>query len=124
MLLIIGGAYQGKLDYAVSRFPDQAVFTCDETSTDCDQEALIIDRFHLLVLAQLRNNIDSMEWIEQNMPVLSDKTIIADDINSGVVPIDKEMRQWRELLGRSLGLLTRNADEVVRVFCGIPTRLK
>jgi len=124
MLLIIGGAYQGKLDYATNRLPEQSVFTCSADDPSFNADYQIIDKFHLLVLAQLRADIDTLDWIEQNTELLNGKTIIADDINSGVVPIEAEMRRWRELLGRSLGLLTRQADEVVRLFCGIPTRLK
>jgi adenosyl cobinamide kinase/adenosyl cobinamide phosphate guanylyltransferase len=55
---------------------------------------------------------------------LNDKVIISDDISSGVVPVDREMRQWREALGRSLAMLAEQADEVIRVFCGIASRIK
>ena len=33
-------------------------------------------------------------------------------------------RAWRDAQGRALSMLSAASDEVVRLFCGIPTRLK
>ena len=48
----------------------------------------------------------------------------SDDISCGVIPTDEAMRKYRELVGRSLALLSKNADEVIRVFCGMGTKIK
>ena len=48
----------------------------------------------------------------------------AAEVGSGVVPIDKAQRAQREAAGRLAILLAQQAQEVVRVFCGIPTRIK
>lgn len=123
MVLIIGGAYQGKLDYALASYGEGSVYRCaDEPSADLSAD--IIDGFHRLVLAQLRNGVDTREYILKNLDALKSKIIISDDISCGVVPIDPEMRQWREAAGRSLALLAGHADEVVRVFCGLGSRIK
>ena len=53
-----------------------------------------------------------------------DSVLIATDISCGVVPVDPLMRAWREACGRMNNLLAEEADEVWRLFCGLPQRLK
>ena len=50
--------------------------------------------------------------------------VIATDVGSGVVPLDREERENREKAGRLSCLLSQRADTVVRVFCGLPQVLK
>lgn len=50
--------------------------------------------------------------------------ITADEIGSGIVPIEREDRLWRELCGEAVQLLAAEAEEVFRVIGGIPMRLK
>lgn len=108
MILIIGGAYQGKGQYALEHYADRS----------------IVADFHLLVLELLKNAKEPVAYIKEHLPDYSDKVIICDDISCGVVPVDPLMRKWREAVGRTLALLARESDEVVRVFCGIGTKLK
>jgi len=125
MTLIFGGAYQGKLAYAKQVFGSEAkISRCSEDEETLDFSGTIITGYHLLVLAQLRNGIDPCAYLEAHWDDLREKVILSDDISCGVVPIDAEMRQWREALGRCLGMLSRKADSVIRVFCGIGMKLK
>ena len=100
MILITGGAFQGKKDFAES-------FGLDNIMYD----------FHLLV----RNceNIDIlMEKAEKS------SVVVSDDIGCGIVPLDKEDRLWRERTGRCLCILAQKAEKVYRVSMGIPVRIK
>ena len=124
MILVIGGAYQGKLDYVLEKHTNNAVFQCDARNPDIDFSAGIINGLHLAILAQLRAGTDTMEYLLKRLSELQSKVVICDDISCGVVPIDSEMRRWRETTGRCLALLSKNADEVIRVFCGIGSRIK
>lgn len=124
MKLILGGAFQGKLDYAMKGNPAASVYRGTETEPTIDFSRDIIDSLHKTILAQLRSDVESLAYAKENLRRLTSKTVICDDISSGVVPIDPEMRQWREAVGRTLVFLSENADEVVRVFCGLPTKLK
>ncbi len=108
MKLVIGGAYQGKLDYARKTYTDMS----------------IVEDFHLKVLDMLKNDVDPMTHVKENIEINRDTVIICDDIFSGVVPIDPLMRRWREELGRVCAYISAESDEVVRLFCSIPTRLK
>jgi len=124
MILVIGGAYQGKLDYVMENYPGKKVFRCDAGNPEMDLSADIMSSFHLTVLAQIRAGIDTLVYLDEKLPEIKEKIIICDDISCGVVPADPETREWRETVGRCLGLLSQNADEVIRVYCGIGSNLK
>jgi adenosyl cobinamide kinase/adenosyl cobinamide phosphate guanylyltransferase len=108
MKLVIGGAHQGKRAYALEHYVGME----------------IIDEFHLMVLEMIKNGVDPVLAVKSSLSVYANKVIICDDISCGVVPTDPIMRKWREELGRVLAILSRESDEVARLFCGIPTRLK
>ena len=55
---------------------------------------------------------------------IKDKIIICDEISSGIVPLKKEDRMWREETGRCLQYLSKESSCVYRIFCGIPTIIK
>jgi adenosyl cobinamide kinase/adenosyl cobinamide phosphate guanylyltransferase len=125
MKLIIGSAYQGKLDYALEHYvPNASVHHCADTEPAIDFSKDIINSLQQMVLSQLRNGIDSLEYVDNHVDQLKSKIIICNDISSGVVPIDREMRLWREAVGRVLVFLGKHSDEVIRVFCGIGTKIK
>jgi len=112
MILIFGGAYQGKLDYARERFKDK------------DKDNKIIDGIDKWVLELVRKNDDVEEAVREFIADNPDAVVICCDISCGVVPVDPVMRKWREAVGRALAMLARESDEVIRLFCGIPTRIK
>ena len=125
MDIVFGGAYQGKLDYARESFGQAlTVHTCSEEAIDLPADEEILKDFHLLVLALVRGGQDPCAYVEGQWEVLKDKIIIADDISCGIVPLDAETRAFREAMGRVMVLLSRKAQSVTRVFCGIGMRLK
>ena len=46
------------------------------------------------------------------------------DISAGVVPMDPEVRRWREENGKFGRYLAENAEAVYRVFCGLEQRIR
>ncbi|MDR0838260.1 MAG: bifunctional adenosylcobinamide kinase/adenosylcobinamide-phosphate guanylyltransferase, partial [Oscillospiraceae bacterium] len=76
------------------------------------------------IFAMLEAKRDPVAGIEELLPALRDRIVICTDLSGGVVPVDPDMRAWREAAGRVTVRLAQDADEVVRLFCGIPTRLK
>ena len=125
MRLILGGAYQGKLDYAMAHAnPAASVFQGTETEPEIDFAKDVINSLHRTVLAQLRGGLNPLAYMENHLEELKSKTIICDDISCGVVPVDREMRLWRETVGRVLVSLSGQADEVIRVFYGLGTKIK
>ena len=129
MVLIYGGAYQGKLDFAKERYgladADIICFTTDDDDADNFPPAhKCLYGLHLFILSLVRAGSDPLEKIINKLPSLNGKIIVTDDISCGVVPMGAENRAWREAAGRCAAYLSQNADEVFRLFCGIPTRIK
>ena len=126
MILIFGGAYNGKLDYALDRFgfTDTDVYRCNENDITMPANRKILYEIDKWIMALIKADINVAEAVQQFIDANTNTIVICNDISCGVVPIDPKMRKWREAVGRSLALLSRNANEVVRLFCGIATRIK
>ena len=122
MNLIIGGAYQGKRDFArdTLNIPEREMFTCTEETIDFSKAC--IDRLEDYVLACVQKGIDPLEQLKARD--LEDKTIICMDMFCGVVPIDAQMRLWRHSTGLVCQYLSKRADRVYRIVCGLEQRLK
>jgi len=121
MILITGGSYQGKLDYARARFALEDGDIC-LGGVDLSRRCLAyIDRW---ALDAVRRGEEPADLFRANAERLKDKIIITTDISSGIVPMDATLRAWREACGRMNSYLAGQAEEVWRLFCGIPQRLK
>ena len=63
---------------------------------------------------------DPLEFTKNlDMPI-----VIMNEIGSGIIPLDKSEREWREISGRAGCIIADKAIEVVRVCCGIATVIK
>ncbi len=126
MTIIFGGAYQGKLDFALTllKAENPVICKCTNKHTHINYEADIIYALHMFLLGKIERREDIGAWLHANMSALKGKIIICDDIFCGVVPMDKTMREWREDTGNVLRTLCKNADSVYRVFSGLETKLK
>ena len=126
MILIFGGAYQGKLKFALNRygFSRQDVFFCNDTLELPPKTETILSGLHLWVLYQTRQGADIVEQYQQYQESWKDKILIFDDISRGIVPVEAEMRRWRDEAGRLMQTLAEDSAEVWQVFCGIPKRMK
>lgn len=126
MIFIIGGSYQGKREYALEKFAltEQDVFVCTEETTEIDLGKHVIANIERFALACVRRGEEPKEYWEAHMAALKDCILIADDVSCGVVPIDATIRAWREATGRANNYLAREADQVIRVFCGLGQVIK
>lgn len=110
MILIVGGAYQGKEAWAKAQF-----------GTDYKR----INAYHQLVKEQLQAGKDPMEEAKR---LLEEETqqlvIISDETGCGLVPMDAFERAWREASGRVNCYFAQQAQQVYRVICGIGERIK
>lgn len=130
---ITGGAYQGKLDYVLTRLAaespqdselEPAVFTCQMDTLAIDFSCQVINKLHLFVWAMQQQSRDARQYLIDHRDDLNGHWLICDDISAGVVPIDEATRLWREATGRCSVWLAREAAEVQRLFCGLATCLK
>lgn len=126
MILIFGGAFQGKLEYIMKKHgvEESQVFKCKSDKIEIDYSKKIIDNLEEFVYACTSDGIEAKEILIENMDKLKDKIIICDDISQGVVSLDKTERAWREMVGRTMLMLGKEAEEVIRVFCGLPDKIK
>ena len=132
MDFVIGGAHQGKLDFARIRFDvsDDDIFECEYNSENTDISSEIdfsrrcIHHTEKFALWCVKNGFEAKDYFEAHKQAWKDSVIICEDIFCGVVPIDADMRAWREMSGRLCTYLTREADSVTRIFCGLEQKLK
>ena len=124
MTLIFGGAYNGKLEFAKEKYDinNEEIFFCNDKYLKFDKKVLC--GLHVFTKACVLNKINSLEILENNINSLKDKIIICDDINSGIVPMEKLDRVWREETGRALQFLTKHSSSVHRIFFGLQEELK
>lgn len=119
MILIIGGAYQGKLDYARSAFGISEVFDCiGEREIDFSKPCIN----HIEAFTS--THPDAMAYFQAHQADWQDSVLICQDIFCGVVPMGAEQREWRQETGRLCQYLSREATQVFRVFCGLGQQLK
>lgn len=126
MIFIIGGSYQGKLDFVRNQFgiSKEECFTCTEETREVDFSKRVIEHIERFALGCVRRGEEPKDYWAAHLDALSDSVLIADDVSCGVVPIDATLRAWREAAGRANNALANQADEVWRVFCGLGQRLK
>ena len=131
MILIIGGFAQGKLHYVKQRYvhceDGREVTVLDgtlELPTGTGALQVIVNHLHHYIREQLRQGTDPEGMIENFCKEHPDCILICDEIGNGIVPMEAEERTYRERTGRILEQLAAQADEVVRVVCGIGLKIK
>ena len=130
MILIIGGAYQGKMTFAEQLLKEQK---------KNGKAGSIFPQFHMWVKAHMKadandrinENVNSNEKndklekeLREKLAQEPDMIIVSNELGGGVVPMDAFDRAWRERTGRLTCALAVQAEAVYRVTCGIGTRIK
>ena len=120
MILVIGGAYQGKLDFAREAFGlrEGEIHTCGAGEIDFTKRCIY--RLEAFTLA----HPDPIACFQAHWDQWQDSILICQDISCGVVPLGAENRAWRQKTGRLCQYLAGEADRVSRIFCGLEQRLK
>ena len=123
MILIFGGAYQGKLNYAKANFNVDTIWDCSAGAVP-NFEADCICGIEGYVMESAKSGEDPRKCFEENRDLWQDSVLVVTDTSQGVVPIDRTVREFREMNGRLLLWLAGEADRVIRVFCGIGKDMK
>ena len=116
MNLIIGGAGQGKLACALRL---TGLTEADVSYNPAEPKPIISG-----LETWLKTTENPWPTLEALLAAQPAATILCDEVGSGVVPMEKADRLWRERVGRTCCALAERADRVIRVYCGIPTVLK
>lgn len=111
MVLIVGGAFQGKPEYARAHY---------------DATYEIMYDYQEQVRMQLLDGKNPQEEARAFLQENAGKKLVVllDEVGCGIVPIDGFERQWREEVGRCGCILAEGAEEVIRVVCGCGTKIK
>ena len=118
MIFVIGGAYQGKLDFVREVLGVSGIYTCTGPEIDFSRPCIYkIEEF-------TAQHPDPVSYFQEHREQWKDSILVLQDIFSGVVPMGAENRAWRQRTGRLAQYLSREATRVSRIFCGLEQRLK
>lgn len=124
MELIVGGAYQGQLAYAQKRFPE--IEWLDGSL--CKKEELFqgqgVYDFQELIRRQMQAGDELTDFAKELWEKNPDLIIVTNEVGSGVVPMERFWRDYREKTGRICTELAAVSLRVHRVVCGIGTVIK
>ena len=126
MVLIIGGAYQGMLEYAMEKthYRSTDVYNCTRDKVEIDFSKRIINNVDELCYACLKADRNPVKYMAARRSKWAKSVIILNDISCGLVPMDPTDRAYRESVSRMAMYLVSEADAVIRVFAGLGKRLK
>lgn len=124
MEMVIGGAFQGKADYAKREYPE----ICWKKGGEILREELFqaegVTDFHEFIRREMEAGRETddlaAELIRNNPGVI----LVSDEVGYGVVPVDAFDRAYRERVGRVCTELASYSKKVIRVVCGIGTVIK
>ena len=120
MILIIGGAYQGKLEFAQNQYgiTDTEIYTCGAGEIDFSKRCIY------RIEAFAYDHSDPIGYFKANRKLWENSILICEDIFCGVVPMGAENRAWRQRTARLCQYLAAEATQVSRIFCGLEQRIK
>ena len=128
MRLYMGGAFQGKKDYVMALFPDAYPAEGESFSEDAVAgRDFVWNNLHLYIrdgLAKGRSEREIEEKVLKIAGMSGCLAVICNEVGSGVVPIKKEERIFREVCGRIMTKLAAKAEGVERIVCGIAVKIK
>lgn len=126
MIMIVGGAFQGKTQYVKSEFSfsESEILNGENCDIGNTFTAKCIKNYHLLVKGLIAENIDPIDFTQKLCQENSDAVIVMDEIGCGIIPLEKDERRWREITGRCGCIIAENSSLVIRMNCGIANVIK
>lgn len=124
MILVTGGCFQGKTQYACETFGIGREEAADGAS--CQPEELyrtkLLYHFHEYIRRMMEIGQEpSVEKLKRENPRV---ILVTNELGYGVVPADRFDREYREKTGRICCQIAKEAAQVHRVVCGIGTVIK
>ncbi len=117
MILVMGGAGQGKLDVLLRN----THYNIEDVTERPGEDKPVLIHLEKAVKEALLSGMTQEQILAE---LMWHEAVICREVGCGVVPVDGMEREWRETVGRICCKLAQDAEEVVRVFAGIPMVLK
>lgn len=124
MTLVTGGSFQGKTDFAIKTLgiAENDILDGETCCVDDVMAAAAVRNFERLVKRIMDNG--AVDFAKRLCCENPDIIVITTEISGGIIPIDSESRRWREETGKACCVLAEFSDNVYRINCGIPLKLK
>jgi adenosylcobinamide kinase/adenosylcobinamide-phosphate guanylyltransferase len=137
MRLIIGGAFQGKTEYAKRAYPEAECLNGlhERIREDVRQKVCVLEKTGkdtarteatTLTNKELQTQLEEY-WItllEEKIRKNPQLCILCDEVGMGVVPMQAWERIYREVTGHICIYLAGRAESVERIVCGCSQRIK
>lgn len=117
MKLILGGQFSGKHAFAASLGFAQEDFGASFA-------APVLDSLNRWVQDQMQAGKDVLSSCAAELNKHPDAVVLCTEVGCGVVPMERAERDYREYVGRCAALAAGQAEEVYRLYAGIPTKIK
>lgn len=126
MILVTGGAFQGKRSFAIKEFDLHDDRIADGATCRAEEvyAAAAVDRFHLLIRRLMESGEDAASFAASLPDACPDLIVITDEVGCGVVPVDPFEREYRDAAGRASRIIAEASEDVYRVYCGIAKKIK
>lgn len=135
MVLITGGRYQGKQAFAaeMAEKKEHGFLRCGGPGGVADGRfdepeqmfnAELILHMESFIRREMEQGGEPELLIRRLLKENCEAVVVADEIGSGIVPVDPFERGYRETAGRMCQKLAADSDRVYRVVCGIGVRIK
>lgn len=106
MVLVVGGANQGKYAFAKSLSED------------------VVKDFHMQVYQCMKEGNDPWELLGGLLEAHQKAVVTMAEVGCGLVQTEPFLREYREVAGRISCAIAKEAQAVYRVTCGIAVRIK
>lgn len=126
MDFIIGGRYQGKLNYVTEQYgyTPKDIIEGANIEEIAETTAVCLYGLHRLIKALMKKQIDVGAYLQELFTRHTFEVIVSDEIGYGIVPVDSFGREYRELVGRQSCIIAQQAERVIRINSGLPQRIK
>lgn len=125
MIIVTGGAYQGKTDFVKEQFLVKEQDMLDGTICEFEEiyKAKAINHFHELIRRLMMAGCDLVKITDRLLLENKELIIITNEIGCGLVPVERFEREYREQTGRICCKIAKKADQIFRIQCGIGIKI-
>lgn len=130
MHIVFGGAFNGKRQYVKDQLKSQTVDWNEGVLPEqaAAEAVVVIAGLEHWVKKQLEQGFSEERLMVQVKKTVDCRQVqqvwILTDLNRGIVPTERIEREMRDVLGRLYQFLFTEAEEVTRIWYGIPEKIK